>query len=207
MAGLRVAVLGAGNIGGTIGKKWVAAGHQVTFGVSNPSGEKARALRAELGEKAAIGTVAEALAAADVVLLAVPGRAMDETITAHATALDGKILIDSANRIGMGGPANSFATFQAQTPRAQIYRAFNTLGWENFAEPVIGGVQADLFYCGPDGEGRQVVEQLITDVGLRPIRVGDVDQVGVVDSLLGLWLTLMQKQGWGRHFAFKVLHE
>src|SRR5579871_2383849 len=114
MAGLRVAVLGAGNIGGTIGKKWLAAGHQVTFAVSNLSGEKAQALRAELGEKAAIGTIAEALAAADVVLLAVPGRAMDEMITTHAAALDGKILID--------------ATLRAQAARAQVNRDFQPLG-------------------------------------------------------------------------------
>src|SRR5579862_8456829 len=122
MATFRIAVLGAGNIGGTIGKKWVAAGHEVTFGVSNPGGEKTQALRAALGEQARIGTVAEALAGAEVVLLAVPGRAMDETISGHAVALDGKILIDAANKIGTGGPANSFATFQAQTPKAQVYR-------------------------------------------------------------------------------------
>jgi len=205
MAVFRVAVLGAGNIGGTIGKKWVAAGHQVAFGVSNPSGAKAQALRAELGEKATIGTAAEALAAGDVVLMAVPGGTMDETIRANAAALDGKIIIDAANRMGGGGPTNSFATLREQTPQARVYRAFNTLGWENFADPLFNGMQADLFYCGPDGEARQVVEQLIADVGLRPIRLGDEDQVGLVDSLLAIWFTLAQRQGWGRHLAFKVL--
>jgi predicted dinucleotide-binding enzyme len=205
MAEFRVAVLGAGNIGGTIGKKWVAAGHKVTFGVNNPSGAKAQALRAELGERVTIGTTAEALAAGDVVLMAIPGGTMDETIKANAAQLDGKIIIDAANRMGGGGPMNSFATFQAHTPRARVYRAFNSLGWENFANPVFNGVQADLFYCGPDGEGRQVVEQLIADVGLRPIRLGDVDQVGLVDSILPVWFTLAQKEGWGRHLVFKVL--
>lgn len=205
MAAFRIAVLGAGNIGGTIGKKWVAAGHVVAFGVSNPSGAKAQALRDALGEKATIGTVAEALAAGDVVLMAVPGGTMDETIRANAAALDGKIILDAANRMGGGGPANSFATFREQAPQARVYRAFNTLGWENFADPVFNGVQADLFYCGPDGEARQVVEQLIADVGLRPVRLGDEEQVGLVDSLLAVWFTLAQRQGWGRHLAFKVL--
>ena len=205
MAELRIAVLGAGNIGGTIGKKWVAAGHKVAFGVNNPSGPKAQALRADLGEQVTIGTAAQALATGDVVLMALPGGVMDATISANAAQLDGKIIIDAANRVGGSGPMNSFATFQAHTPRAQLYRAFNILGWENFANPVFNGVQADLFYCGPDGEARQVVEQLIADVGLRPIRLGDVDQVGLVDSLLSIWFTLAQRQGWGRHLAFKLL--
>jgi|SRR5579859_1196684 len=205
MAERRIAVLGAGNIGGTIGKKWAAAGHTVSFGVSNPSGAKSQALRAELGDKVTIGSVAEALAVGDIALLAVPGGAMDETITANAAQLDGKIIIDAANRMGGGGPANSFATLQARAPHARLYRAFNTLGWENFADPIYNGAQADLFYCGPDGESRQVVEQLIADVGLRPIWLGDVDQVGLVDSVLSLWFTLAQRQGWGRQIAFKII--
>ncbi len=204
MAGLNVAVLGAGNIGGTLGRTWAKAGHEITFGVSDPRGAKAQAVRADLGDTARVSTVAEALAAGDVVLLAVPGGAMDETIRANKAQLDGKILIDAANRMGDPRP-DSLATFQAETPRAKTYRAFNTLGWENFADPVIGGVQADLFFCGPDGDSRATVERLIADIGLRPIWVGDNDQIGVVDGLLRLWFALAVGQGKGRHLAFKML--
>jgi 8-hydroxy-5-deazaflavin:NADPH oxidoreductase len=205
MAGIRVAVLGAGKIGGTLGKKWAVAGHTVAFGVANPNGEKAQAVRAELGDKVAIGSVAEALAAADVVLMAVPGGAMDETITANAAELDGKTIIDAANRMGGGGSVNSFATLKAQTPNAHIYRAFNTYGWENFADTTYNDGAADLFYCGPDGESQGAVEQLITDVGLHPMRLGGVDQVDLVDSVLRLWFALASGQQMGRHLAFKVL--
>ena len=45
---LTIAVLGAGNIGSTLGRKWVAAGHQVAFGVNDPNGKHAQALRTEL---------------------------------------------------------------------------------------------------------------------------------------------------------------
>ena len=204
MGELRIAVLGAGNIGGTLGRKWAAAGHKVTFGVTDPAGARAQALRAELGNKVTIGLVAEALAAGNVVVMAFPGAAMDEMITTYAAQLDGKIIIDAANRMG-GGPMNSFATFQARKPHARVFRAFNSLGWENFANPVFKGVQADLFYCGPDGDAREMVEQLITDVGLRPMRLGDIDQVGLVDTVTQLWFALAIRQGKGRHLAFKVL--
>lgn len=205
MAGLRIAVLGAGNIGGTLGKKWVAAGHTVGFGVNHPGGQRAQTLRAELGERVTIGSAAVALAVADVVLMAVPGGAMDDTIAANAAHLDGKTIIDAANRMGGGGSPNSFATFRARTPNARLYRAFNTYAWEVFADPEFDGVPADHFYCGPDGESRAVVERLITDVGLRPIRVGDADQVDVVDGILRLWFTLAAGQQMGRHLAFKLL--
>lgn len=204
MKELRIAILGAGNIGGTLGRKWVAAGHRVAFGVTNPDGERAQALRTELGTKVTIGPVADALTGTDVVVMALPGKVMDEVITKYATQLDGKIIIDTANRLG-GGPMNSFATFQAHTPHARVSRAFNSLGWENFADPMFDGTQADLFYCGPDGDSREVVEQLITDVGLRPVRLGDVDQVGLVDSVGALWFALALGQGKGRRLAFKVL--
>ncbi len=58
MAGkpLTIAVLGAGNIGGTLGKKWIGAGHEVRFGVQNPDGKHAQTLHAELGNQVTIGT-------------------------------------------------------------------------------------------------------------------------------------------------------
>src|SRR6516165_6976522 len=105
----RIAVLGAGNIGGTLGRKWALAGHKISFGVNNPDSDRAQALRAELGTKVIIGSVVDALANSDVVVMALPGKAMDETITKYAAQLDGKIIIDTANRMG-GGPMNHSAT-------------------------------------------------------------------------------------------------
>jgi 8-hydroxy-5-deazaflavin:NADPH oxidoreductase len=207
MATYNIAVLGAGHIGGTLGRKWAETGHKVAFGVNDPNGANAEAVRGELGEGANIGSVADALAAGDIVLVSVPGKVVDQTVADNTKALDGKLIIDAANKIGMGGPANSFGTYQSQTPNARVYRAFNTLGWENFANPVINGVQADLFFCGPDGEDRKTVEQLISDIGLRPIWLGGPEEVEQVDALLALWFNLAARRGYGRHLALKVLSE
>jgi predicted dinucleotide-binding enzyme len=202
---LNVAVLGAGKIGGTIGRKWVNAGHQVTFGVSDPDGKNAQALRDDLGDRAKIGTLADALSSnPDVVFMAIPGGAMESTIAEYANQLDGRIIIDSANR--MGAPVmNRFAALQQYTPQARIYRAFNTYGYENFANPEYNGTQADLFFCGTPGDSQVSVEQLISEVGLRPVYLGGVDQVGTVDGLTSVWFALALGQGKGRHLAFKVL--
>lgn len=203
MAIYHIAVLGAGNIGGTLGRKWVNAGHRVTFGVKNPSGERAQALQTEFGTGAAVGSLAQALEGASVVLFAIPGAVIEETIIAHTAQLDNKIIIDAVNKLS-GGPMNSMASFQAHTPHARLYRAFNIYGWENFADPFYNGVQADLFYSGPDGEARAVVEQLIEEIGLHPVHVGDTDQAALVDGVVRLWFTLSRSQG-SRHLALKVL--
>ena len=202
---LAVAVLGAGNIGGTLGKKWSAAGHQVRFGVNDIAGKNAQALRAELGDGVVIGTIGDALQGdLDVVVIALPGKIIEFIAQTYAGQLNGRIIIDAANNMGEDSMHN-LAHFQQHAPRAQVYRAFNSLGWENFAEPNFNGVQADLFYCGSDGEAKSKVEQLISDVGLRPIYLGGSEQMGLLDSLTSLWFTLAFGQKKGRHLAFKVL--
>ncbi len=201
---LKITVVGARNIGGTLGKKWAAAGHQVMFGVRDVTNPDVTALIASLGANGAAGSVAEAIRFGEVVVFAIPGGAMEEIIAAHAAGLDGKIIIDAANKVG-SPVMNSAAAFAAHTPAAAVYRAFNSLGWENFEQPYFGDLQADLFYCGPEGQPQAVVEGLISDVGLRPIRVGGLDQVHLVDMVTGLWFALALRQGHGRRLAFKVL--
>lgn len=200
-----VAVLGAGNIGGTLGRKWLAAGHQVVFGVSDPDGKNAQRLRSDPGDRAVIGTVADALSNnPEVVVIAVPGAVVDGIVTTYAQQLDGRILIDTANRMG-NDTLHSFELIQQQTPHAQPFRAFNTYGWENFANTEFDDGPPDMFFCGADGEARTRVEQLITDIGLRPVYVGGIDKVSVVDGITQLWFSLVFGQQRGHHLAFKTL--
>jgi predicted dinucleotide-binding enzyme len=140
----------------------------------------------------------------DVVLISLPGAAVEMVAEKYADQLDKRIIIDAANRMGEDSMHN-LAHFQQHAPQAQLYRAFNSLGWENFAEPNFEGIQADLFYCGPDGDARIKVEKLITDVGLRPIYLGGNEQMGLLDSIASLWFALAFGQKKGRRLAFKVL--
>src|SRR5207244_4475284 len=120
--------------------------------------------------------------------------------------LDDRLVIDAANNV-RGDAMNSAAAVLAATPRAGYIRAFNTLGWEMLERPVVGGVPADLFFCGPDGDPRATVERLIADVGLRPVWVGGPEEVEVVDGVLRLWFTLVMKRGRGRRLAFKLIED
>ena len=191
-ADMKIAVIGTGRIGGTLGGKWRAAGHDVVYGSRNAPGSGP-------GGAPAVG-VGEAIAFADVVVLAVPGEAAAEVIGANGSALEGKVVIDAANR--MGRPeVNSKAAVKAAAPGARYVRAFNTLGWENFADPV---PSAALFFAA-DPPARQVAEELIAAVGLEPIFVGDADAAGTVDGVLPLWIALVKQHGGDRRLALRVV--
>jgi predicted dinucleotide-binding enzyme len=188
---MKIAVIGTGRIGGTLGGKWQAAGYDVVYGgrtesASGPGG-------------APVQLVADALADADVVLLAVPGPAVAEVLAANGAALSETIVIDAANR--MREPeANSHSAVAASAPGARYVRAFNTLGWENFADPPAG---ASLFFAADDA-ARATAEELISAIGLEPVYVGDASAAGTVDGALRLWFALVQQSG-NRRIAFRVV--
>ena len=193
---MRIGVIGTGNIGGTLGAALARAGHQVTLGSRHPQDEAATDAR--------VADVAGALDGAEVVLLAVPAGALEEFLADHAGALAGKLVVDATNRIG-APVANAAAQLAAAAPAARYARAFNTLGWENFADPVFDGEPADLFFSCSQAD-RPVLEELITGVGLRPAYLGEGNQ-DVVDGALRLWFALVQAGGGNRRLAFRVLRK
>lgn len=214
MTGYRIALLGAGEIGGTLGRKWAQAGHTVAFGVTDPDSVRARTLRAELGD-VFIGSVAEALERSDIVLLAVPGNAVGDVVTTHAKLLDGKIVIDATNQLVKGQAEtfkerrrrsmNSLDIIQAAAPRALVYRAFANYNWEVFAQPVYQGTVADLIFCGPN-ESLSEVERLIREIGLNPVHVGGHERIDTVDDVLLLWAAVsFSENGGSRKTALKVI--
>jgi 8-hydroxy-5-deazaflavin:NADPH oxidoreductase len=189
-----IAVIGTGFIGRTLGRSLAGAGHRVTFGSRRPENDDV----AE-GTTASVDSVAGALAAADVVILAVPGAAVADLAAANRGALEGMLVIDATNQMG-AATSNSRAALPAGVRYA---RAFNTLGGENMADPVFPDGRADMFFSSPEGD-RAVVEEVIRDVGLGPVFVGP-DQEGLVDCLFRLWIALAVTQGRGRRLAFRLL--
>lgn len=203
---MKIAILGTGHIGGTLGKKWAAKGHAVQFGARDATDDKYQALLDSIEGQAAVAPLAEALVFGEVITLAIPGAAVDDIVAQHGPAFDGKIIIDATNRIGQP-QLNSLGALAAIAPNASRFRAFNTLGWENFDQPQLGGDQIDLFYCGDPGPAQQTVAGLIADIGLRPVYIGGMEHVDVIDNLTKLWFALVFGQGYGRRLAFKLLTE
>ncbi len=189
---MNIAIIGTGFIGTTLGRALAGAGHRVTFGSRHPG-------ETDLGGLPAAAPIGEALAKAEVVILALPGSAVAALTSSHRDALDGMLVIDATNRMGA-----EVANARANLPTTVRYaRAFNTLGGENMADPDFADGKADMFFSAPEAD-RTTVEAVIEDVGLRPVYVGE-DQELLIDNLFQLWIALAVKQGRGRRLAFRLL--
>jgi 8-hydroxy-5-deazaflavin:NADPH oxidoreductase len=191
---MRIAVIGKGNIGGSLGSKWIAAGHDVVYGARDGSGEGPGG--------APVTSIGDAIEHADVVVLAVPGKVVGDVAAEHGAALAGKTVIDAVNRIG-APEFDSRAIIAQAAPQARYVRAFNSLGWENFANPMPG---TSMFFAA-DPDARATAEELITAVGLEPAFVGDASATATVDALLPLWFALVQQNGGNRRVALRVINE
>jgi predicted dinucleotide-binding enzyme len=191
---MRIAVIGKGNIGGSLGSKWRAAGHDVIYGARDGSGEGPGG--------APVTGIGDALKDADVVVLAVPGKVAADVVSEHGPALATKTVIDAVNRIG-APEFDSRAIIAQAAPQARYVRAFNSLGWENFANPMPG---TDLFFAA-DPDARATAEELIRAVGLEPAYVGDAGATATVDALLPLWFALVQQNGGNRRVALRIIKE
>ena len=192
--GMRIAVIGKGNIGGSLGSKWIAAGHDVVYGARDGSGEGPGG--------APVTSIGDAIEHADVVVLAVPGQVIGDVVAEHGAALAGQTVIDAVNRIG-APEFDSRAIIAQAAPQARYVRAFNSLGWENFANPMPG---TNMFFAA-DPDARATAEELITAVGLEPTFVGDASATATVDALLPLWFALVQQNGGNRRVALRIITE
>jgi predicted dinucleotide-binding enzyme/3-methyladenine DNA glycosylase Tag len=172
---MQIAILGAGQVGSTLGRLWHAAGHDVTFAARHVA--RPQALAAELGERAHAAPVADAVAGAEVVLVAVPGAAVTDVLQA-AGPLDGRVMIDAANSFGplqvrMRSLADAF-------PRARWVRAFNSFSASIMADDNHRTPPWVAFLSG-DKEAKPVVAQLIRDAGFDPVDLGGIDDSELQD--------------------------
>src|SRR5919109_5172415 len=154
-----IGVIGAGRIGGNAARLLARAGHDVTVSFSRDS-DKLQALADEIGAR--VGTPAEA-AQADVVMLSVPWRLIDDVL-AEAGSLDDRIVIDTTNHFGPGGlqelPTTAAEFNQRRMPGARLVKSFNTLT-SAFQASEAGRPDPEqrvvLFMCGDDEAAKETV--------------------------------------------------
>ncbi|WP_454720586.1 MULTISPECIES: NADPH-dependent F420 reductase [Cupriavidus] len=178
-APVRIGVIGSGRIGGTIGGLWVRAGHPVLFSSRHP--DELKPLTDKLGPLARAGTVADALAFADVILLAVPYQALPELAAQNGAAFGGKVVVDATNAVRARDGAiadeaasNGIGVTTAKYLRgARVVRAFNFTGAADFAQNSrrAGGLMA-VPIAADDPVALRVGAQLVRDAGFEPVVVG-----------------------------------
>jgi predicted dinucleotide-binding enzyme len=199
---MRIAILGAGNVGGGLGIAFARTGHEVVFGVRDPASAKTlAAVAAAPGARAT--TPADAAEGAEVVVFALRWDAVPDMLD-QMPSLDGRIVIDAMNRFG-GDPARSTTQDLADLlPGVRLAKAFNTIGFENFTTARGRRTPAAMFVAGDDPDAKTTAMVLAGEIGFEPEDAGPITNAKGLEEMARVWLALAQTHGRGVGWAIST---
>jgi 8-hydroxy-5-deazaflavin:NADPH oxidoreductase len=208
---MKLAIIGAGNVGGTLGTAWAQkAGHDIFFGVRTPSADKTQALVQKLGGKARAGAPAEAAAGADFIVLTTPWPAAEAAIRSLGN-VNGRIILDATNPLArgpdginleIGHNTSAGEKVQGWARGASVFKTLNTTGFGNMANPVFGGVRSVMFVAGDDDANKPKVMALVGELGFDMVDAGPLRNARLLEAHAMLWIDLSLARGLGRDWAF-----
>ena len=175
----KIGIIGAGNIGGTLARLWVASGHEVLVSSRHP--DRLKPLCAKLGPKCRVGTPHDAAVFSNVVLISVPYGALPQIGKDLKADLAGKVVLDTGNPYpGRDGPMaeearkkGTGAASAAFLPGVRLVRAFNAIGADDLGR--LGHRTPDLVaipLAGDDAQALKIASALVRDAGFEPVIVG-----------------------------------
>jgi predicted dinucleotide-binding enzyme len=203
---MKVAIIGAGNVGTALAGSAERAGHEVT--VTAKHADHAQQTASVTGASAAPST-RDAIADADVVILAVPATALDEVAAEIGSVVAGKAVVDVTNHPTPDPSAPSDAStaevLQSKLPQARVIKAFNTAFASQQANPVVDGVTLDGYIAGDDATAKQKVIDLASSIGFRPIDVGPLLMARTLEAMAWLNISLQMQNNWPWQTGWKLV--
>lgn len=203
---MRIAIIGAGNVGGSLADSAVKAGHDVTVAATDPANAEKTA--ANTGATAAVSSV-DAVRGADVVVLAVPNRAVTDVISTLGSALDGKVVIDATNPLNASfsdlttSGVSAAEQLQQQAPNVHVVKALNTVFASRYGNPAENGQPLTALLAGDDAGAKATVTRLVESLGLHPVDAGSLRMARALEEIafLNISLNATNDWTWQSHFA------
>ncbi|MBA2443997.1 MAG: NADPH-dependent F420 reductase [Nocardioidaceae bacterium] len=206
---MRIAIIGAGNVGAALAQASIKAGHEVT--ISAAGAEHAEAVAKQSGATAAASNI-EAVQAGDAIVLAVPHAATSAIADELAYALSGKIVIDATNPLNetftglvTEGGVSAAESLQERLPDANVVKAFNTIVAGRHSTPTQDGESLDAFIAGDDDEAKSKVADFASSLGYRVIDAGSLRMARSLEEMAFLNITLNASNGWPWQSAWKLV--
>jgi 8-hydroxy-5-deazaflavin:NADPH oxidoreductase len=183
---MRIGIVGAGRIGGNCATQFAKGGHEVKLSFARDQA-RLESLASKIGDKASVGTPAEAAEFGEAVVFAVPWDTIDQALS-EAGSLDGKIVIDTSNQYGsekLPPEGQTAAQWNAsRMPGARYTKSFNTLT-SGFQAEAADRPEADRivqWICGDDAEAKEVVATLIADASYAPVDIGGTADAALIEA-------------------------
>jgi 8-hydroxy-5-deazaflavin:NADPH oxidoreductase len=205
---MRIAIVGAGNVGKALSAAAVAAGHDVA--VSATSRESAEDAAAAAGARAAADN-ADAVNGAEVVVLAVPHAAVAAVAEELGSALAGKVVVDTSNPVNdtysdlVTVGTSSAEELQRQLPEASVIKAFNTNFASRHGNPTEGGAPLDAFIAGDDAKAKAKVGEFASSLGYRVIDAGELRMARSLEEMAFLNIKLNASNEWSWQSGWKLV--
>jgi 8-hydroxy-5-deazaflavin:NADPH oxidoreductase len=206
---MRIAIIGAGSVGATVGLAWIKRGEDVIWGLRNPADPKHVAL-----PKDRVQIPVEAVKDAAVVVIATPWSAAEAAIKSLGS-LAGKIVIDCMNPLCMGPDGLQlvlgFDTSAGEqvaswAPGAFVFKTLNTTGASNMAKAAGYQVKPVMLVAGDDSGKKPQVMELVGKLGFEPVDAGPLKSARLLEPFAMIWIDQAMKRGRGRDFAFALVN-
>ncbi len=204
---MKMAMLGTGDVGKTLGTALIQQGHSVMMGSRTADNESARTWASEQGELASQGTFADAVASAEVILNCSAGmHSLSILASIHPADLAGKVLIDVANpldfsngfppRLSICNDDSLGEQIQRAHPDVRVVKAFNTMSNAIMTAPNKLAGEHQLLVCGNDSDAKAVVKDIALSFGWQEnqwLDLGGIEQARGTEMYLALWVRLYGK--------------
>jgi predicted dinucleotide-binding enzyme len=208
---MKIAVIGAGNVGRALGTGWAKAGHSVIFGVRDMNKPDLKAFCAQIGATAE--SPGDAAREGDVVVLALPWNVAENAVKLLGD-LKGKVVIDCMNPLTMkdgalgldrGYTTSGGETVASWLPGAKVVKTFNQVG----AEMMMAGTRFEtrpvMFLAGDDDRAKSTVARLVSELGFEALDAGSLKQARILEPFAMVWINQALIRGLGRNWAFGVM--
>ena len=208
---MKIAIIGAGNVGSALATGWARAGHQIVLGVRNPADPAAKSLIEKT--RAVAKSPSEAAEAGEVVVLALPWSVAETAVSALGP-LSGKIVIDCMNpltmRDGVLSLERGFSTSAGEAvakwiPQARLVKTLNQAGADIMADTSGLPCPPVMFMAGNDAEAKTTVAPLLRDLGFEVLDAGDLSQARILEPFAMVWINQALARGKGNDWAFAAV--
>jgi NADPH-dependent F420 reductase len=204
---MRLAIIGVGNVGTSLARAALAAGHEVTLAAKHA--EHAEQVAGEIGA-GATATPRDAADGADVVVLAVPYAAATEVVRALGDTVAGKTVVDAANPLNetytdLVASPSAAEQLQQVAPRAKVVKAFNTIFASRHGHPSEDGLPLDAYYCGDDEDAKGQISELASSLGYRPLDIGALSRARALEEMAFVNISLNARNGWPWQTGWKLI--
>ncbi len=214
---MRIAMIGGGGVGQTLGAALIGKGHEVVIGIRSPSPEELARPRAQAEPLAdwvartggRVASFAEAAAAGEVVFNVTQGQhSLAALRAAGAANLVGKVLVDVANPLdfsqgmppfldqGLSGATSLGEAIQTAFPEARVVKAFNTVAAPVMVDPALIPGAHELFLSGNDAAAKDLVREIARGFGWQGfVDLGDIVGARAQEAVLPIWVRLWMTGG------------